>query len=263
MDLTTILGLVVGLAGLLIGFLLEDGHISMLLKETAFLIVVGGTVGATILSFGREELKTVPYFIKVIFSQKKIDFAETIDRLVDIADKARREGLLSLETQMDQIDNAFVRRGMQLVIDGTDPELTRNMLEMEIEAYEKRQKVGVDIFNTAGGYAPTMGIIGTVMGLVQVLSSMSEPDKLGGAIAVAFIATLYGVATANILWLPFASKIKVKTAKDLLHMDMILEGILSVQAGENPRVIREKLLTFLPPAEKQSMVAAERAEVEM
>ncbi|NLU51019.1 MAG: flagellar motor protein [Syntrophomonadaceae bacterium] len=263
MDLTSVIGLIIGLAGLVLGFILEEGRLGMLLKETAALIVFGGTIGAVTVSFSPEELKTIPYFLRVVFTHKKIQFSETIDQLVKIADKARREGLLSLETQLDEIDSEFMRRGMQLVIDGTDPDLTRNMLEMEIEAFEKRQKIGIDIFNTAGGFAPTMGIIGTVMGLVQVLSNVSDPNKLAGAIAVAFIATLYGIFSANILWIPFAGKIKVKTEKEVIHMELILEGVLSVQAGENPRVIREKLMTFLSPADKQALLALEQAGVEM
>ncbi|MGE5423083.1 MAG: flagellar motor protein [Ignavibacteriales bacterium] len=263
MDLTTILGLIIAFAGLIGGFMLEDGALGMLVKETAAMIVIGGTIGAVVVSFGLEELKTLPGFFKMIFTERKMDFVGTLDRLVDTADKARREGLLSLETQLPEIENEFLRRGLQLVIDGTDPELTRNMLEMEIEAAEQKDKVGVEIFSAAGGYAPTMGIVGTVMGLVQVLSNLSDPDSLGPAIAVAFIATLYGISTANLLFLPFANKIKVKGHRERALMELILEGILSVQAGENPRVIREKLLTFLPAQDKAAMVANEGQGMEM
>ncbi|MDD2585906.1 MAG: flagellar motor protein [Syntrophomonadaceae bacterium] len=247
MDIATLIGLLLGFGGLIGGFLLEGGTLGMLWVGTAAMIVFGGTFGATILSFTMDELKTLPYFFKMVFVEKKNDYLTILDLLVDTADKARREGLLSLESQLGEIDNEFFSRGLQLVIDGTDPELTRNMLEMEIEAFEGKEKIGSDIFMCAGGFAPTMGIIGTVMGLVHVLSNVSEPDKLGGAIAVAFLATLYGVSSANVLWIPFGTKIKVKTEKDILLMEMILEGILSIQAGENPRVIREKLMTFLSP----------------
>jgi len=260
MDLTTILGLIIGFAGLIGGFVMEDGTVGMLLKETAAMIVLGGTIGAVTASFSLEELKTLPGFFKKIFTSHRADLAATVERLVEIADKARREGLLSLETQLSEIDNEFMRHGLQLVIDGTDPELTKDMLEMEITAFEEREKIGVEIFNSAGGYAPTMGIIGTVMGLVQVLSNISEPEKLAGAIAVAFIATLYGVSTANLLWLPFANKIKVKAKHEVSHMELILEGILSIQAGENPRVIREKLMTFLAPEVKAALMKEEERE---
>ncbi|MCR4399327.1 MAG: flagellar motor protein [Syntrophomonadaceae bacterium] len=263
MDRTTFIGLLVGLGGLLAGFLFEGGHLGMLWTATAAMIVFGGTFGAVIISFSSEDLKEVPYFLKRVFRERSVEFTSTVDMLVDIADKARREGLLSLESHLETIDNELLKRGLQLVIDGTDPELTRNMLEMEIEAFEKKEKVGVEIFNCAGGFGPTMGIIGTVMGLIHVLSSMEDPSAIGGAIAVAFIATLYGVSSANVLWIPFANKIKVKTAREVVLMEMVLEGVLSVQAGENPRVIREKLLTFLPPAEKKALQAAQQAAVEV
>ncbi len=199
----------------------------------------------------------------MVFLDKKIDYLTVLDSLVETADKARREGLLSLESQLSEINNPFLARGLQLVIDGTDPELTRNMLEMEIEAFENKEKVGQDIFMSAGGFAPTMGIIGTVMGLVHVLSNVSDPDKLGGAIAVAFLATLYGVGSANVLWIPFGTKIKGKSAKEVLLMELVLEGILSIQAGENPRVIREKLMTFLPPQTREAAVEQQQAQARM
>lgn len=263
MDLATLLGLLIGLGGLIGGFLLEGGTIGMLWQVTAFMIVLGGTIGATMISFSMDEFKKLPYFFKSLFIQEKIDYVSVLDTLVETADKARREGLLSLESQLSSIDDKFLARGLQLVIDGTDPELTRNMLEMEIEAYESGKEVGSNIFMAAGGFSPTMGIIGTVMGLVHVLSSMSEPDQLGGAIAVAFIATLYGVSFANVLWIPFGSKIKLNTQKEVLLMDLILEGILSIQAGENPRVIREKLMTFLPPETRAQLAAQEKVEMGM
>jgi len=263
MDLTTIIGLIIGFGGLIGGYMLEGGHFGSLFIDTAGMIVLGGTIGAVTVSFGLDELKTVPGFLKAVFTERPIDFPGAVERLVDTADRARREGLLSLESHLHEIDNDFMRRGLQLVIDGTDPELTRNMLEMEIAAYEQSQHLGVEIFNAAGGFAPTMGIIGTVMGLVHVLGNLSDPDSLGPAIAVAFIATLYGVATANLLWIPFGTKLKVKTARQVSLMELILEGILSVQAGENPRVIREKLLTFLPEKEKKALLANEGAEMGM
>jgi len=257
MDIATLIGLFLGLGGLLGGFMEEGGTPAMLMQLSAAIIVFGGTFGAAILSFTMEEIKTIPYFFKVIFKEEKIDYMIVLDLLVGTADKARREGLLSLESSLGEIDNTFLSRGLQLVIDGTDPELTRNMLEMEIEANEKREKVGVEIFGAMGGYAPTMGIIGTVMGLVMVLGNLSDPSKLGGAIAAAFIATLYGVSSANVLWLPFSSKIKIKAEKQALLMELILEGVLSIQAGENPRVIREKLMTFLPPESRQTATEQE------
>lgn len=263
MDITSLLGMVLGLGMLLSAFALEGGSMGMLLVETAAMIVLGGTFGATIVSYSLDELKKVPYFFKVIFTEKKIDYYVVMETLVETADKARREGLLSLESQLGEIDNEFLSRGLQLVIDGTDPELTRSMLEMEIESHENSQKVGVDIFMTMGGFGPTFGIVGTVMGMVVVLSNLSNPDELAHSIAVAFLATLYGIFSANMFWIPFATKIKVKAGREVLLMELVLEGILSIQAGENPRVIREKLLTFLPSDAKLKAAEQEQGRMGM
>ncbi len=263
MDLTTLIGLLVGFGSILLAFIEEGGSLGMLVVVSAFMIVFGGTFGATIISFTGDELKKVPYFLKIVFTEKKVDYSTVLESLVDTADKARREGLLSLESQLGEIDNDFLSRGLQLVIDGTDPELTRSMLEMEIESFEEHEKVGTEIFMTMGGFGPTMGIIGTVMGMVNVLSNLSNPDDLGPAIAVAFLATLYGISSANLLWIPFGTKIKIKTAREVLLMELILEGILSIQAGENPRVIKEKLMTFLPADVKAKAAEEEKARMGM
>lgn len=247
MDLASLIGLLVTLVFLLVAFLHEGGSLGMLMVPTAAMIVFGGTIGSTVMSFPFADLKKVPYFLKKIFLNNPLDYNGVLELLVASGDKARREGFLSLESQLSTIDNKFLAQGLQMVTDGTDPELTKEIMEMEIEAFESNEKVGYEMFMTAGGYAPTMGIIGTVMGMVNVLSNLSNPDELGGAIAVAFLATLYGIASANILWIPFATKIKVKTRGETLLMEMIMEGVLSIQVGENPRVLREKLKIFLPP----------------
>jgi chemotaxis protein MotA len=235
----------------------------MLMVLAAAIIVIGGTVGATIISFELADIKRVPYFIKKVFVSKKVDYLAVLELLVICSDQARRQGFLSLESYIKTADNKFLARGLQLVIDGTDPEVTKNILEMEIEAFENSQKVGCEIFMTAGGYGPTMGIIGTVMGMVNLLSNLSKPDELASAIAVAFLATLYGIASANILWIPFASKIKNITQKEVLLMEMILEGILSIQIGQNPRVLREKLKIFLPPEISQQSAQQDKVEIGM
>ncbi len=263
MDLTTLIGLLVGFGSIIVAFIEEGGTMGSLVVVSAFMIVFGGTIGATIISFTAEELKKFPYFFKMVFTEKKVDYGTVLESLVDTADKARREGLLSLESQLGEIDNDFLSRGLQLVIDGTDPELTRSMLEMEIESYEEHEKVGTEMFMTMGGFGPTMGIIGTVMGMVNVLGNLTNPDELGPAIAVAFLATLYGISSANLLWIPFGTKIKIKTAREVLLMELILEGILSIQAGENPRVIKEKLMTFLPADVKGKAMEEEKAKMGM
>jgi chemotaxis protein MotA len=164
-----------------------------------------------------------------------------------LAEKARRQGLLALEDEAAQIENEFLRKGIMLVVDGTDPEVVRSVLEIDSAVLEERHKNGYELLDAMGGFAPTMGIIGTVMGLISVLSNLSDVSKLGPSIAVAFIATFYGVSTANLLWLPLGKKLKGKSQSEMAAREMMLEGILAIQAGDNPRIVQEKLLGYLAP----------------
>lgn len=248
MDLPLILGFLVALFSLSGGFLLDGGHIGALFKPTAAIIVFGGTIGATVISFSLNELKNIPRLFKVALFPKQQEPAQVIELIVSLADEARREGLLYLENRLEEIDDSFLRKGVQLVVDGTDPELVRSIMEVELYAIEERHQVGSSIFEAAGGYAPTMGIIGTVMGLVHVLGNMNDPSSLGPAIAVAFMATLYGIASANILWLPLAAKLSNLSKKEVHLRQLMIEGIVSLQAGYNPILIRERLAAFLNPA---------------
>lgn len=245
MDLSTTLGIILGIGALLSGFLLEKGSLGSLLQLSAFLIVFGGTGGAVAASFPIANLKKIPQLLKIAFTSQSFGVEEAFETLVRFAEKARREGLLSLEQELETVTDKFTKQGMQLVIDGTDPDVTREIMESNISVLEKRHKVGIAIFEAAGGYAPTMGIIGTVMGLIHVLGNLSDPSALSGAIASAFTATLYGVATANLIWLPIASKLKQKDKIETGSMEMVLDGILSIQAGENPSILKEKLKTHL------------------
>jgi len=239
------------------GFLLEGGHFTSLLEPTAAMIVFGGTAGATIASFSMDDIKQVPTLFKIMFTEKKYEVNELISILTGFAEKARREGLLSLERETTAIDDEFLRQGIQLVVDGTDPALVRDILETQIDFTEQRHKIGADIFEAAGGYSPTMGIIGTVMGLVHVLSNLADPESLGPSIAVAFIATLYGVAFANVAWLPIGHKLKLKSKQERFMREIGLEGILSIQAGDNPSIVREKLRAFLAAKVRQETAAKE------
>ena len=229
-----------------------------LIKPTAALIVFGGTIGATIISFSLSEIKAVPKLLKIILFQKLPDEVALIEQIVGLADKVRREGLLYLENQLPQVEDNFMRKGIQLVVDGTDPELVRQIMETEMYAIQERHHNGYSIFEAAGGYAPTMGILGTVMGLVHVLSNLESPETLGPAIALAFIATLYGVGSANVLWLPIAEKLKNLSKKEVLLKELMLEGIMSIQAGYNPILIRERLTAFLKPKSRQAEEGAEK-----
>ncbi len=260
MDPTALIGFVLALVALVGGFVLEGGHIGALFQVTAAMIVFGGTIGATMLSFSLNDLKIVPKLLTVAFFRNPPDPTETIELIVRLAEEARREGLLYLENRLEEIQDPFLRKGIQLVVDGTDPDLVRNIMEVEIFSIQDRHQTGASVFEAAGGYAPTMGIIGTVMGLVHVLGSIDTPESLGPAIALAFIATLYGVSSANIFWLPIAAKLQNLSKKELLLRQLMLEGIVSLQAGYNPILIRERLTAFLKPEVREAGRSSEREE---
>lgn len=257
MDLTTIVGLVLGFASLIAAFVMEGGSPAALIGVSAAVIVFGGTFGAVIVSFSGSQLKSVSSLLKIAFTQKPEDPLDVIDNLVGLATTARREGILSLEEKIEGYADPFFKNGVRLVVDGVDPELVRSIMETELTFVESRHEAGASIFEAAGGFAPTMGIIGTVMGLIHVLGNLSDVNKLGPLIATAFIATLYGVGSANLLWLPLASKLKQRSKKELLTKELILEGILSIQAGENPTILGQKLRVFLAPGARDRTSKAE------
>lgn len=228
---------------------LDGGSLLALANVSSLVLILGGTVGATATGFGLTELKQLPRALRVAFREPQADSRAMVAQLVELAEFARREGLLALDSRLDELGDPFLLKGMRGVVDGLDPELVRSMLETEIEFIARRQKTFVAILEAAGGYAPTMGIIGTVMGLVHVLANLSNAAVLGPAIASAFTATLYGILTANILWLPLAGKLRFRSQQETERAEIMLEGVLSVQAGDNPRLLEEKLLSFLAEEE--------------
>lgn len=258
MDKTTLIGILAGMAALVIGYALEGGVVTLLWGTSAFIIVVGSTLAATVASYPWEDIKRVPELLKQAFTdQDKIDLRETIDKLVELSTIARREGLLALEEKLPELDHdPYFRKGIEWVIDGVESELLREMLELELDNIERYNLQGMRIFETAGGFAPTMGIIGTVMGLVLILRDLSNPEELGGAIATAFLATFYGLFTANLVYLPIANKLRNKNQKMVHYREMLIEGILSIQGGENPKNMEQKLLAFITADQKK---AAEKA----
>jgi chemotaxis protein MotA len=222
----------------------------------ALLIVLGGTGGVTLASCGMDSMKRIPQLYKLVFGPPEFDLQGRAQLLVGFAEQARREGLLALDAQTAAIEDEFTRKGLQLVVDGSDPELVREVLEAEIDGMMARHHEGATPFEKAGGFAPTMGIIGTVMGLVHVLSNLSQPATLGPAISSAFIATLMGVGSANVIYLPIANRLKALSKQEVELRTLTLEGILAVQAGDNPRVVAEKLRSFVPPSERESEESA-------
>jgi len=246
----TAVGIAVATVGILMSAMMEGTSPAAFINIPAILIICAGTSGAVMASVGMESMKRIPALYKRVFSTEPPDFKARIELLVSLAEQARREGLLALDSRIGEIDDEFTRKGMQLVVDGTDPELVREVLEAEIDGMSARHAAGAAPFEKAGGFSPTMGIIGTVMGLVHVLQNLSAPSELGPAISSAFIATLMGVGAANVIFLPVANRLKAISAEEVELRGMTVDGILAVQAGDNPRLVGERLSAFLAPVER-------------
>jgi chemotaxis protein MotA len=235
---------------------MEGGSLASMINPSAMVLVFGGTFGASMMSFPMSAITSVPQVVKHAFVSKHQDVAEVIKMLVSFAERARREGLLALEEQSKDIDDDFLKKGIQLAIDGTDPELVREIMQTDIAFLGTRHHHGANLFATMGGFAPTLGVIGTVAGLVHMLANLSDPGSMGPSIAAAFIATLYGVSSANLIFLPLSNKLKHVSAEEVLIREIMTEGILSIQAGDNPRIVEEKLKAFLAPTLRKNVEAA-------
>lgn len=245
MDFTSLIGVFFGIVCILIGQALEGGNIGQLLQITAAFIVFGGTIGAVVLSFSVVELKNALILLKDVFIGEKVDFDEITSEIIKFATKARREGVISLEKEAHNASDPLLVLGLESVSDGTDPALVRQMMETQIMLLEEKVNGGAKVWESAGGFSPTIGIIGAVLGLIQVMQNLSDPSKLGAGIAVAFVATVYGVGAANLIFIPFSTKLKFKYKKVFLKKEMIVEGILAIQAGESPALIERKLQAYV------------------
>ena len=250
MKAASAIGIGVAFGSLLMSSMMDGTSPASFINIPALMIIIGGTAGVTLASVGMASMKRVPSLYKMVFSAEPPDMRGQLDRLVSLADKARREGLLALDAQLSEIDDTFTRNALQLVVDGTDPELVHAILEAEVDGMSARHQSSAAPFEKAGGFAPTMGIIGTVLGLVHVLQNLAAPSTLGPSISAAFIATLMGVGSANVIFLPVANRLKAISAEEVELRMMTVEGILSIQAGDNPRLVSEKLMSYLPPAER-------------
>jgi len=230
--------------------IMEGGNPMSFLNIPAFLIVVGGTAGATVASTRASMLGLALKGVKLAFKGQDFGMRETADKMVSLAEKARRDGLLALEDDVEALGDPFAQKGVQLVVDGADSDLVKAILQSEVDGMSERHAAVAKVLATAGGFAPTLGVLGTVMSLVHVLENLDSPAALGHSIAGAFIATLYGVGSANLVFLPIANKLKELSGEELAYREMLVEAILSIQAGDNPRMLREKLETFLAPLER-------------
>jgi chemotaxis protein MotA len=243
-DITSIIGLSLGLLAVFGGAILEGLPISAIIQPTAFIIVFGGAVGAIMLQTPQADIINALKGLNTIFLGAKEKPGETADMLVGLALKARKEGILALQNDIGQIDDPFLKKGLELMTDGTDPQLLRELLETELGFFEEEVTRAGKFWEGFGAYTPTVGIIGAVLGLIHVMNNLNDPSKLGGGIAVAFVATVYGVAGANLLFIPFGGKLKGNSHTTIMTRAMMIEGILSIQAGESPNFIGEKLKVF-------------------
>lgn len=259
MKAATAIGIGLAFGALGLSAMMDGTSPAAFLNIGALMIILGGTGGVTLASVGMQSMKRVPELYKLAFSAEPPDMRGRLDLLVSLADQARREGLLALDAKLSEIEDSFTRNALQLVVDGTDPEMVHAIMEAEIDGMAARHAAGAAPFEKAGGFAPTMGIIGTVLGLVHVLQNLAAPSTLGPSISTAFLATLMGVGSANVIFLPVANRLKAISAEEVAMRAMTLEGILSIQAGDNPRLVEEKLLSYLPPATREPEAEASPA----
>ena len=250
MKATTAIGIVVAILGLFFGMLMEGGNPAAFINTPALLIIVGGTLGVTFAGTSVDRVKAWPTLWKKAVSDVRPNLQAQVDQMVTFAEKARREGLLALEAELEQVDDSFTRKGVGLIVDGTDSSVVEGILRSEIDGMALRHGKNAKLFSTLGGFAPTLGILGTVLSLVHVLENLSNPGALGHSIAGAFIATLYGVGSANLIFLPISNRLKGLSETEVLYREMIVEGVLALQAGDNPSMLAERLDTFLEPGER-------------
>ncbi len=245
MDILSIIGVVMGLGAILGGNILEGGHTDSLLQLTAFVIVMGGTVGAVLLQTPLSVFFRALKMVVWIFLPPTLAGEQVIEKIISWSQIARKEGLLGLEPVAESEPDAFASKGLRLLVDGTEPDVLRGILEVDLSAKEHHDTQAAKVFEGMGGYSPTIGIIGAVMGLIHVMQNLSDPTKLGTGIAVAFVATIYGVGLANLFFLPFANKLKSLVHNQVQFREMVIEGIISIAGGENPRNIETKLRGYL------------------
>lgn len=244
MDKISIVALLLGLTAILAGQALEGGHIGSLLQVTAFMIVIGGTASAVMLQSSPRQFMTGLRMARWIFQPPQFEFERQIREIILWSQTSRKGGLLALEGFVNGQKDPFNKKALQMLVDGADPAILRDVMEVDIDMHERARKQAARIWESAGGYSPTMGILGAVLGLIHVMENLSDPSKLGGGIAVAFVATVYGVGAANLLFLPMAGKLKNLIAMEVAFKELVVEGVIAIANGENPRVIEARLRSF-------------------
>lgn len=255
MDIATVVGTVLAIALILGSIVIGGGSFMAFIDIPSILVVIGGSIAAALISFPLPNfLGVFGVTMKAVFW--KVDAPETvIKQIVSLSEVARREGILALESKTDDIDNDFIKLGIQMAVDGTRPEVMEDILRTELDAVATRHRDGKALLDCMGRFAPAFGMIGTLLGLVIMLGDMSDPSKIGAGMAVALLTTLYGAIASNCLFLPFAEKLGYTSKKERLTMDIIIRGVMAIQSGENPRVIEQKLNTFIPPKQRAKEAA--------
>lgn len=251
MDIFLIIGVITGLLSVVVGMIVKGANVAVLLNPAAAIIIIVGTIAAVMNSYPKKEFLNIPKVLGVLFSDKGKDQpGDLIRKLVELSQTARREGLLALEDFAENMDNEFMKRGIGMVVDGNEQDYIREVLDIEIESMEERHRLGASIFATAGGAAPTLGVLGAVIGLIGALGNLNDIEKLGHMIAAAFVATLYGIFFGYVICHPFSNRLKRKSHEEIKSMNLMLEGILSIQIGENPKAIETKLVGMLEPSDR-------------
>lgn len=245
MDRISLVGITLGVAAIVLGQVIEGGHISSLVQPTAFLIVIGGTLGAVMLQSPVRVFRDGMRMARWVFRPPTTTHAELIRQASGWSQIARKEGLLALEAHILRLPDPFMRKGLQLLVDGVEPQRLREVLEVEIDAWGAQMRLGARIWEAAGGYAPTIGILGAVMGLIHVMENLTDPSKLGSGIAVAFVATIYGVGSANLIFLPISKKLMAHIATGISQREMFVDGLVGIANGDNPRIIESRMQGYV------------------
>ena len=255
MDKATLIGLLLAVGGILLGLTLEGGSLSQIMQPTAAMIVFGGTLGAVLIQYPLPVVVQAFRRLADVVREPSNDARSTIEQLVKYANQARREGIISLDRELPNIHEPFLKRSLMLAVDGTEPQELRKIMELELDNQAEHEEKFSQLFESAGGFSPTIGIIGAVLGLIQVMQHLDKIDEVGRGIAVAFVATIYGVGAANLVFLPASGKIKIRIRNEQVIREMTLEGVISILEGMNPRMLEAKLLGFLSDAPKQEAAA--------
>ncbi len=247
MDISSLVGFLIATALVIGSIAMGSAPFSAFIDIPSVLVVLGGTFGATLMCFPLKSILTAPMVTKKVFLNKTEHVPDLIEQLVSLAETARRDGLLALEARLGEVQNSFIRLGIQMAVDGTRPEIIEDIMRTEMDAVATRHRDGKSMMDQGARFAPAYGMIGTLMGLIMMLSDMSDPSKIGSGMAVALITTLYGAIVANVVCMPFAEKLGFINKQEMLGLEIVVRGIMAIQSGENPRVVEQKLNTFLPP----------------